>query len=32
VHDDVLAATGRKQEPYLYGALTSEDFFFVAGK
>jgi invasion protein IalB len=32
VHDDVLTATGRKQEPYLYGALTGEDFFFVAAK
>jgi tetratricopeptide (TPR) repeat protein len=32
VHDDVLAATGRKQEPYVYGALSGEDFFFVAGK
>jgi tetratricopeptide (TPR) repeat protein len=32
VHDDVMAATGRKQEPYVYGALPGEDFFFMAGK
>jgi branched-chain amino acid transport system substrate-binding protein len=29
VHDDVLAATGRRQEPYVYGALPGEDFYFV---
>jgi tetratricopeptide (TPR) repeat protein len=28
VHDDVLAATDRKQEPFVYGALPGEDFFF----
>ena len=28
VHDDVLAATGRRQEPYVYGSLPGEDFFF----
>jgi tetratricopeptide (TPR) repeat protein len=32
VRDDVLAATGRKQEPFVYGSLPGEDFFFVAGK
>jgi tetratricopeptide (TPR) repeat protein len=28
VHDDVLAATDREQEPFVYGALPGEDFFF----
>src|SRR5262249_46517329 len=28
VHDDVLAATDRAQEPFVYGALPGEDFFF----
>ena len=28
VHDDVLAATGRRQEPYVYGSLPGEDFYF----
>jgi tetratricopeptide (TPR) repeat protein len=32
VRDDVLAATGRKQEPFVYGSLPGEDFFFVAAK
>ena len=32
VRDDVLAATDRKQEPFVYGSLPGEDFFFVAGK
>ena len=32
VRDDVLAATDRKQEPFMYGSLPGEDFFFVAGK
>ncbi len=33
VRDDVLAATGRRQQPYTYGSVTaSRDFFFVAGK
>jgi uncharacterized caspase-like protein len=32
VRDDVLAATGRKQEPFVYGSLPGEDFFFVAGR
>ena len=30
VRDDVLTSTGRKQEPFVYGSLPSEDFFFVA--
>lgn len=29
VHDDVLAATARRQEPYVYGSLPGEDFFFT---
>ncbi len=28
VRDDVLAATGRKQEPFTYGSLPSEELFF----
>ncbi len=28
VRDDVLAATGRKQEPFVYGSLPSEPFYF----
>lgn len=28
VHDDVLAATGKRQQPFTYGALPSEPFFF----
>jgi uncharacterized caspase-like protein len=32
VRDDVLAATGRKQEPFVYGSLPGEDFFFVGAK
>ena len=32
VRDDVLAATDRKQEPFVYGSLPGDDFFFVAGK
>jgi tetratricopeptide (TPR) repeat protein len=32
VRDDVMAATARKQEPFVYGSLPGEDFFFVAGK
>ncbi len=31
VRDDVMAATERKQEPFVYGSLPGEDFFFVAG-
>jgi tetratricopeptide (TPR) repeat protein len=29
VRDDVLAATNRRQEPFIYGSLPGEDFFFV---
>jgi uncharacterized caspase-like protein len=29
VRDDVLAATGRKQEPFVYGSLPGEDFYFI---
>lgn len=29
VRDDVLKATGRKQEPYVYGSLPAENFYFV---
>ncbi|MGP0090589.1 MAG: efflux RND transporter periplasmic adaptor subunit [Xanthobacteraceae bacterium] len=29
VRDEVLTATARKQEPFVYGSLPSEDFFFV---
>jgi uncharacterized caspase-like protein len=32
VRDDVMAATGRKQEPFVYGSLPGEDFFFAATK
>jgi uncharacterized caspase-like protein len=32
VRDDVLAATGRKQEPFVYGSLPGDDFFFAAAK
>lgn len=28
VRDDVLAATGREQEPFVYGSLPSEPFYF----
>jgi hypothetical protein len=28
VRDDVLAATQRKQEPFIYGSLPSEPFYF----
>ena len=31
VRDDVLAATGRRQEPFVYGSLPGDDFFFVDG-
>jgi uncharacterized caspase-like protein len=30
VHDDVLAATDRQQEPAIYSSLSGEDFFFNA--
>jgi uncharacterized caspase-like protein len=30
VRDDVLASTGRKQQPFSYGSLSaSEDFYFA---
>jgi hypothetical protein len=32
VRDDVLTATGRKQEPFVYGSLPGEDIFFVTAK
>jgi len=32
VRDDVMTATGRRQEPFIYGSLPAEDFFFVAAK
>ena len=28
VRDDVLAATGRAQEPFLYGSIGGEEYFF----
>jgi len=28
VRDDVLAATGKRQEPFTYGSLPSEAFYF----
>jgi uncharacterized caspase-like protein len=28
VRDDVLNATGKRQEPFVYGSLPGEDFFF----
>jgi tetratricopeptide (TPR) repeat protein len=30
VRDDVLTATGRRQEPFVYGSLPGEDFYFAA--
>ncbi len=30
VRDDVLNSTNRKQEPFVYGSLPSDDFFFVS--
>jgi tetratricopeptide (TPR) repeat protein len=30
IRDDVLAATGRRQEPFVYGSLPGEDFYFAA--
>jgi uncharacterized caspase-like protein len=32
VRADVLAATGNAQEPFVYGSLPPEDFFFVPPK
>jgi hypothetical protein len=31
VRDDVLSATGQRQEPFVYGSLPPQDFFFVPG-
>lgn len=28
IRDDVLAATGKQQEPFVYGSLPAEDFYF----
>ena len=30
VRDDVLAVTNRQQEPFVYGSLPGDDFFFLA--
>ncbi|MEP7314981.1 MAG: caspase family protein, partial [Pseudomonadota bacterium] len=32
VRDDVLASTGRTQEPFTYGSLSGNEFYFVAAK
>ena len=32
VRDDVMTSTGRKQEPFVYGSLPAEDFFFVTAR
>jgi hypothetical protein len=33
IRDDVLNATGQRQQPYTYGSLPgARDFFFVAGR
>jgi uncharacterized caspase-like protein len=32
VRDDGMEATGRKQEPFIYGSLPARDFFFAASK
>jgi len=33
VRDDVMDATGRRQQPYTYQSLSGrQEFFFVAGK
>ena len=32
VRNDVMAASDRKQEPFVYGSLPGEDFFFVAAQ
>ncbi|WP_454816538.1 caspase family protein [Labrys neptuniae] len=32
VRDDVMKATDRQQEPFTYGSLPGEDFFFNQGK
>jgi hypothetical protein len=30
--DDVLAATGRREKPFVYGSLPGEDFVLRAGQ
>jgi hypothetical protein len=30
VHDDVYASTGQQQEPFTYGQLSAQEFFFKA--
>ena len=30
VHDDVYASTGKKQEPFTYGQLSAQEFYFKA--
>jgi uncharacterized caspase-like protein len=32
VRDDVMAATDRKQEPFVYGSLPAREFFFATSK
>jgi hypothetical protein len=33
VRDDVLDATGRRQQPFSYGSISGrQDFYFVAAK
>jgi tetratricopeptide (TPR) repeat protein len=32
VRDEVLTATQRKQEPFVYGSLPADDFFFVSAR
>jgi hypothetical protein len=32
IRDEVLADTKRRQEPFVYGSLPGEDFFFVTGR
>jgi uncharacterized caspase-like protein len=32
VRDEVMEATGRKQEPFVYGSLPAREFFFAATK
>jgi uncharacterized caspase-like protein len=32
VRDDVMEATGRKQEPFIYGSLPAQNFYFAAAK
>jgi hypothetical protein len=32
VRDDVLRETKRQQEPFFYGSLPGDDFYFIANK